>query len=242
MFSMFWFWTRKTTHQYLAMIHLVSAIAMFNFKSLSNVTIYTSKDKYEINICAANGTFLALTAVAHLFYSFNDEFSKQYRWIEYGISAPILFVVIAILSGIRNLLTLVALFGLMSTTMRFGRYQDVSEETDWKKAPFWDGFIPYAFAWAVVFYQFFISAEQNNAPSFVYPIIVVTFLFYSSFSVVQWYYTVKTRKNVDAEDSAMIVLSLLSKLVLSYWILGGIMNIQDDASIQDKSAWTRSST
>lgn len=209
------------------MIHLVSSIAMFNFKVRSNILVYGPKADYEINVCAMNGTFLAITAVAHLFYSFNDKFSREYRWIEYGISAPILFVVIAILSGIRNLLTLISLFGLMSTTMRFGRYQDDNKETDWKRAPFWDGFIPYMFAWVVVFFQFFVSADNGNAPSYVYPIIVVTFLFYSSFSVVQWYYMVYKR-NIDSEDSAMIILSLLSKLVLSFWILGGIMNAQDN--------------
>ena len=210
---------------------------MFNFKMNFDVTLHLNTNTYATNICAMNGTFLILTALAHLFYSINDEFSKQYRWIEYGISAPILFIVIAIMCGIRDIFTLVSLFGLMSTTMRFGRYQDLSRETDWKKAPFWDGFIPYVFAWAVVFYQFGYSVKRSDAPDFVYPIIVVTFLFYSSFSIVQWYFTIKT-VNLDAEDSAMIVLSLLSKLVLSYWMLGGIMNIQDNSSsLQDSATW-----
>ena len=222
---------------YLAYIHFFSAVSMFVFNNRVSVPLKIGDEWIlDCNLCVLNGIFLLLTSVAHLLYALTDLFYKdrssmEYRWLEYGISAPIMFVIIAILSGVTDILTLTALFGLISITMRFGRLQDKSGPYKrWADAPFWAGLIPYTFAWCVVFVQFSRSIQNNNSaepvPDFVYPILFITFLFFSSFAIVQWYYTLY-KWDLYGQDTALHLLSLTSKLVLAFWVLGGISNYQN---------------
>lgn len=225
---------------YLAYIHLVASISMFFFHNRVSVPLKIGDEWIlDCNLCVLNGVFLLLTSVAHLLYAVTDVLdvdrklpcSMEYRWLEYGISAPIMFVIIAILSGVTDMLTLTALFGLISVTMRFGRLQDQSGPyRRWADAPFWAGFIPYTFAWGIVFTQFYRTIKKQNTeepvPDFVYPILFITFMFFSSFAIVQGYYTLY-KWDLYAQDMKLHLLSLTSKLVLAFWVLGGISNYQN---------------
>lgn len=227
---MFGFWKSFHTHLYLFYIHLVCSIIMFVFDNKIYVRIFNN-DKFitNVNLFNFNGAFLLITSLAHLIYAFVPNASVLYRWIEYGISAPIMMMIIAMLSGITQILTLVAIFGLISSTMIFGNLQDYHiTETRVHPviAPFWKGFIPYMFAWSIVFYSFFdLLSEGSNIPQVIYPVIHITFFFFTSFAGVQYYCTI-VKHDLDLQDRLMIFLSMFSKLTLSFWVMGGIVGRQ----------------
>lgn len=236
--------------------------AINSSKGYLNVTKTVMDDTevlFQVNIFYMILFFLFFTSMAHLFYAFQigyhgavhnigkhfdrsmsssmmEEFfiSKSYHWIEYAISAPVMFVIIALLSGIKDIYTLVTLFGLMSVTMYFGYAQDRFDHPGGVMfQPFYIGCLPYLLAWIIVFVQFYSVLDKNkNVPSFVYPIIFVTFSFFSSFAVVQWYYSIYKRnhgseiENALRQDGLLHLLSLTSKLTLAYWVLGGVLSMQ----------------
>ena len=76
-----------------------------------------------------SAVFLLLSAIDHFLVITCAKSSYEvglvneyniYRWLEYSISASVMRVMIAILSGISNVHTLILIFGLPATTMLFG--------------------------------------------------------------------------------------------------------------------------
>lgn len=198
---------------------------------------------FRINLFFLIFVFLAFTSLAHSFYwynlaTYNNTFSKTYRWIEYGFSAAIMGVIIAILSGISDIYLLLTLFGLISITMYFGYAQELEFQANsirpFYKTPFFIGCFPYVIAWGIIMTQFYTVLDgSSDVPWFVRPIIWITFSFFSSFAVIQYYYSIycgnlpgADRKALsDRQDNVLHILSLTSKLTLAYWVLGGVANM-----------------
>ena len=146
-----------------------------------------------------------------------------YRWIEYSISASVMRVMIAILSGISDVHTLVLIFGLTATTMLFGLAFELENsnrplgQVRWTN--FWLGFIPHMFSWAIIFSYFFVGVSRSgNPPGFVWSIIIILFVLDLSFAVVlllQWRGRGCWYKYVNGEIG-FILLSLTSKQLLAW--------------------------
>jgi hypothetical protein len=144
-------------------------------------------------------TFFAITAGFHLLYFLNpnDVYIKAVkrennflRWIEYSVSATIMIVIIALLSGVKNInnyiLITVASIGVMSTGQLF-------ETTEGKKSKKWLpillGFLLLMGIFSVVFRSFkkrLQEAEKAgaNIPKWLYGVVYIMFAFYASFGFV----------------------------------------------------------
>jgi hypothetical protein len=179
-----------------------------------------------------SAAFLLLSAIDHFLVFTVAKSSYEvglvneyniYRWLEYSISASVMRVMIAILSGISDIHTLVLIFGLTATTMFFGLAFELENSNRplghvrWSN--FWFGFIPHMFAWAVIFSYFFVGVSRSgDAPAFVWCIIIILFALDLTFAIVlffQWRGRGCWYKYVNGEIG-FIILSLTSKQLLAW--------------------------
>ena len=103
------------------------------------------------------------------------------RWIEYSVSASLMVVLIAMLTGISDLAALIALFGVNASMILFGILMEAQPaESGVRWAPFWFGCIAGAVPWIAIGAYL---AGGDGTPGFVIAIFVSLFIFFNSFAV-----------------------------------------------------------
>jgi hypothetical protein len=151
------------------------------------------------------------------------------RWIEYSITASIMIVVIAMLSGIYDLSTLILLFFMNAMMILFGwmmeLHNQTTEKTDW--TAFYFGCLAGAVPWLII-WLYFISAASDptsKMPGFVYGIMVSLFIFFNIFAVnmVLQYKKVGPWKDYLFGERVYIILSLAAKSLLAWQVFFGTL-------------------
>ena len=183
--------------------------------------------------------FVFLAAMDHLYQLINttkyivrvDACCNWHRWLEYSLSAPIMHVHIALLSGVTDLFLLIAIFFLMHWCIVIGwvsdyLYANSKDDKKWiAEWLFWFGCLPYIVQGAFILTFFSRTTHNSTAPDFVYAIIVVISVLDVMFAVVQYMYMfVWSRDAVQKRVVAAYrkgefyfqLLSLTSKLSLAY--------------------------
>ncbi|EGD77489.1 hypothetical protein PTSG_08586 [Salpingoeca rosetta] len=185
-----------------------------------------------------SGIFLLLAALDHLLVatvlrrSYEDYLKlaqNPYRWIEYSLSASVMRVQIAQLSGVLDLHLLIAIFGLTMSTMLFGLTQEITthhlQGQPEKKTlvPFWCGFIPHVISWAIVTSYFFQGVSTGDPPGFVWAIIFILFFCDLTFAINMFLQLKEIGKWKDYlyGEIVYLVLSLTAKQLLAWINYGG---------------------
>ncbi len=182
--------------------------------------------------------FLLLAAADHLTVSFGGA-RRWYesnvarginpaRWWEYSISASLMIVLIAMLSGVSELVALIALFGANAAMILFGLLQERMnvdrDDVDWQ--PFIFGALIGAVPWIAISAQLVISAvDGNGVPGFVVAIFITLFVLFNSFAVNMWLqYRARGRwsDSVFAER-VYLLLSLAAKSALAWQVYAGAL-------------------
>lgn len=198
----------------LAAIHLIAGIGLFVYGYLnrniefsfplywggsgtSGDPAYNLKGVYLVYAAAA---FLVITGLFHLFYSQSKIYDyeiaagrQRLRWLEYGITATIMVVIIAIISGVRDLYTIIALaglsFGIMMTGLWFeGGGSGGSQSHSW--IPIIVGFAMLAVVVYIILYNFFDEKKRYEAensetlPTWITWSVIGTLGFFSIFGIV----------------------------------------------------------
>ena len=182
--------------------------------------------------------FLLLAAVDHLTLSFGRP-RRWYernvarginpaRWWEYSLSASLMVVLIAMLSGVSELVALIALFGANAAMILFGLVQEQvnlgREQVDWR--PFVYGCVIGAVPWIAITAQLIVSsAEGEGAPDFVYAIFVTLFLLFNSFAVNMWLQYRGRGRWADPvfAERVYLFLSLAAKSALAWQVYAGAL-------------------
>jgi Heliorhodopsin len=183
--------------------------------------------------------FLLLSGIALLLIAaprINDWYNRNLlkganygRWIEYSITASLMIVVIAMLSGIYDLSTLILLFFMNAMMILFGwmmeLHNQTTEKTDW--TAFYFGCIAGAVPWVII-WLYFISAASDptsKVPGFVYGIMVSLFIFFNIFAVnmVLQYKKVGPWKDYLFGEKVYIILSLTAKSLLAWQVFFGTL-------------------
>lgn len=155
---------------------------------------YNSTQLYTMNPQWLSVTFAAICFIAHLIYwRLNDYYetlirgqNNFLRWMEYSLSASIMLVQIAMLTGTTELTSLLNVFGTMFATIWFGqfteeKYRESQRTKRW--IAFALGSIVTLFPWVGIFLTFgFSSAAASN--SFVIAIIFGQFSMFMLFAVI----------------------------------------------------------
>jgi hypothetical protein len=241
----------------IGIIHFVASVVLIVLTSIQpkrTITINTtySNDSYQpqnkalidVPIGYFSAVFLMLAAVNHIYvatYGHPDyvaglkQGKNTYRWLEYGLSASLMHVMIAMLCGVCDIHTLIAIFGLTMTTMTFGYLQERANPfpnpTSGKNidlTPFWLGCVPHIFNWAIIASYFFHGVAVSKPPMFVWTIIFFIFSLDATFAVNQYLQQMKIGKWVDYEygEVGFILLSLVAKQLLAWVNYGGTLRLE----------------
>ena len=183
--------------------------------------------------------FLFLSAVAHLFVAtigfdlYRSELRagrNRIRWVEYSLSATLMVVLIAVVTGVTDTAALIAIIGVNISMILFGWLMETvnppGSPVFW--SPLWFGFIACANAWCAMSTAVVLSvteADDGGPPGFVYGILVTIFVMFNTFAIVQWLQYQGRGRFADyaVGESVSIWLSLIAKSLLAWQIWGNTL-------------------
>jgi len=238
----------------MCVLHLVQAAGILALSNDYTVTLTTSFLKklpgvempqtvmeglYDLRLGPLVAVFLLISAVAHFIMASPFGFPwyvrnlkkkiNHLRWYEYSLSASLMVVIIAILSGVYDAPSLVLLFVLTAAMNFFGLMMELhnrtTERTDWTSYIF--GCIAGIVPWVVLFWYFaaaFASAE-GAIPTFVYYIMASLFVLFFTFALnmLLQYKKVGPWRDYLFGEKVYMILSLVAKSALAWQVFGGIL-------------------
>jgi len=235
----------------VGLIHLAQAVAMLwlsnDFSLPVTRTFLTGPPGTEpsqeawfsVVLGPAVALFLFLAALDHILMAVpgvNDWYNgmlareqNQARWAEYSISASLMIVLIAMITGVTDFAALLAIFGVNTAMILFGAIQEMMDRPSSGNVNWWPyifGCIAGAVPWIIVALQIFTSEQRGaSPPAFVYGIIVSLFLLFNTFSVnmVLQYKRVGKWKSYVYGEKVYIVLSLVAKTLLAWQVFANVL-------------------
>lgn len=192
----------------------------------------------EIKIGPLVAAFLFISSIAHftltlpgIYNWYIDNLKKNIniaRWIEYSISSSVMIVVIAMLVGIYDLVSLITMFALNACMILFGwmmeLHNQTTKKTNWTS--YWFGVFAGIIPWIGIAIYLLGSGEGDaKPPTFVYWIFFSMFLFFNSFAINQVLQYKKIGKWSDYlyGERAYIILSLVAKSLLAWQVFFGTL-------------------
>lgn len=196
------------------------------------------KTVFDLPIGPIVALFLFLSAVAHFAVSMpgiNQWYVKNLkkginyaRWIEYAFSSSVMIVIIAMLTGMYDGISLMLMFFLNAMMILFGwmmeLHNQTTEKTNWTSYFF--GVIAGAVPWvAIGLYLFGAGNKYGGPPDFVYWIFFSIFIFFNVFAVnmVLQYKKVGPWRNYLFGERMYIILSLVAKSLLAWQVWAGTL-------------------
>lgn len=186
---------------------------------------------FDLPIGPAIAAFVFISAAAHLLLVMPGIFGwytrnlarhrNDARWIEYSLSASIMIVLIAMLTGIGDVAALVALFGVNASMIFFGLVQEhYGRPGSTSLLPFWLGCIAGAVPWIAITIYILSPGTDATPPGFVYGIFLSLFAFFNVFALNMWlqYRQVGPWRNYLFGESVYILLSLTAKSALAWQV------------------------
>ncbi len=191
---------------------------------------------FDVRIAWGVAAFLFLSALAHLliitpgifgWYRANLLRNRNYaRWIEYSVSASIMIVLIAMLTGIGDAVALIGLFSINAAMILFGLLMEHYEEpgnANWLSFIF--GCLAGIIPWLAIGLYLWGPTTDATAPTFVYAIFVSLFIFFNIFAVnmLLQYLRIGPWKDYLFGESVYILLSLTAKSALAWQVFSGTL-------------------
>lgn len=202
--------------------------------------VSTTQSLWDLPFAWLIATFFFLSAAAHALIGwvitarYKADLQKgmnQARWYEYSLSASVMMVAIALLSGVFDLSSLLLIFMLTAIMNLMGLVMEVhnqtTKQTDWLSYNI--GVVAGIVPWVVIG-LYFLGAElaggpDSNIPTFVYWIYGSIFLFFNCFAlnmVLQYKQLGKWKDYVYGEQT-YIWLSLIAKSLLAWQVYAGVL-------------------
>ena len=192
----------------------------------------------EIPLAPLVALFLFMSATAHfllatVLYDWYVKNLKKHmnkaRWIEYAFSASLMIWIIAMLTGIYDIGTLIALFTLTMVMNLMGLMMEVhnqtTKKTDWTSYIIGciAGFVP----WVVIFISLMAAQfySGGQVPDFVIVIFITIAVFFNLFAINMVLQYKKIGKWADYlyGEKMYIVLSLIAKSALAWQVFAGTL-------------------
>ncbi len=179
--------------------------------------------------------FVFISAIAHWvlagpafsWYIRNLGRNRNYaRWVEYSLSASLMVVLIAMLTGISDVVALIGLFSTNAAMILFGLTMEHYEEPgspNW--LTFWLGCIFGAVPWVAIAIYLWSPGVAGEPPGFVYGIFVSLFVFFNCFAVNMWlqYRRIGPWRSYIFGESVYILLSLTAKSALAWQVFASTL-------------------
>jgi len=202
------------------------------------VLVEAQRTLFDVNLAYLVAAFFFLSSIAHLYIAtigrkrYESQLEKgmnKARWYEYALSASVMMVAIAMLSGVSDFSTLIMIFGATAVMNLLGLVMEVHNQTTQKTnwVSYNVGTLAGLGPWAVVGIYLWGANQYGSGdiPTFVYFIFGSIFVFFSSFAVNMWLqYRGKGRwSEYLYGEKAYMVLSLVAKSVLAWQIFAGTL-------------------
>lgn len=213
-------------------------IEYFSFNEQSQSLNSLSRGLFSLEIGSLVALFFFISALAH--YCVGSFAYKWYvkklkkginkaRWYEYSLSASLMIVLIAMLSGIFNVVALLGLFALTAIMNLMGLMMEIHNQTTKKTS--WLSYNIGVFAgiipWVAIAVALWASESTSSGsiPMFVYWIFVSLFIFFNSFAINMYLQYKKVGRWSDYlyGEKVYIVLSLVAKSALAWQIYAGTL-------------------
>jgi hypothetical protein len=184
-----------------------------------------------------SAVFIALSGIDHLactvfqktYNYYIERHQNPFRWAEYAISASIMRVMIAQLSGVTDIHLLWCIFSLAALTMLLGSiHESVNAKAradnlrqNWY--PFFVSWLAHLASWLVILNYFFVTVSEGSPPAFVWCIIFILFILDGTFALLftlQWLQIGRFSDYVVGEKG-FILLSFTAKALLAWINYGG---------------------
>jgi hypothetical protein len=193
---------------------------------------------FDLRIDLAVGAFLLLATIDHWTTSltpvrswYENNVSRGInpaRWWEYSISASLMVVLIAMLTGITQGTALIAIFGANASMLLFGLAMERTnlgrEDVNWR--PFVYGCIAGAVPWIAIALQLIVTQnESGEVPGFVFAIFVTLFLLFNTFAINMWLHYKRVGRWSDPvfAERVYLILSLVAKSALAWQVYAGAL-------------------
>jgi hypothetical protein len=199
---------------------------------------YGTTELFELPFGPAVAAFLLLAAIDHFAVavfrggrpyqrSLEREINPA-RWWEYSVSASLMVVLIAMLTGVTEASALLAIFGANAAMILFGlvmeRANRPGEPVDWR--PFTYGCVIGAFPWLAIALALATSeAKGGDVPTFVVWIYISLLVLFFSFAANMWLqYRRRGRwASYLHGERVYIWLSLIAKSALAWQVFAGVL-------------------
>lgn len=194
---------------------------------------------WQAPIAILVATFLFLAAIDHLLCAlprFSDWYianlrrgTNPLRWWEYALSASLMIVLIALISGITELTALIAIFGANVGMILFGLVMEQRNPAGTDRPdmrPFWYGSLVGAFPWIAIG-AVLIRTEMTTGgvPGAVWGIYVSLLVLFFSFALNMWLHYARkgTWATIVRYEKTYLVLSLVAKSLLAWQIFSAAL-------------------
>lgn len=209
------------------------------YDTASQTLLPAERTLFDLPIGPAVAAFFFLSAIAHALVAFplRAWYERSLarginpaRWVEYALSSSVMIVVIAQLSGIQEVGTLVAIFGINAAMNLFGWSMELANEgrtrTQWLHYIF--GCIAGSVPWLVIGVALWTSATEPGAaeiPAFVIAIFVSLFISFNifAFNMVLQYARVGAWRDYLHGERTYMLLSLIAKSILAWQVFAGTL-------------------
>ncbi len=209
------------------------------YDATARTLVPAQRTLFELPIGPAVALFFFLSAIAHATLAlparrwYEGRLARGMnpaRWVEYALSSSVMIVVIAALSGIQEIGTLIAIFGVNAAMNLFGWSMELANEgrtkTQWSHYLF--GCVAGIVPWVVVSVALWTAATEPGAaaiPGFVIAIFVSLFVSFNVFAfnmVLQYRKTGRWADYLFGERVYML-LSLFAKTILAWQVFFGTL-------------------
>ena len=183
----------------------------------------------------AVAAFEIISALAHVVVASRWGFERyirelehhrnRFRWTEYSFSASLMIVIIAGITGITDVVALLALFGINASMILFGWLMETTNERGRRVSwtPFAFGCVAGVVPWAAI--VIYLIGAGSDVPKFVYGIFVSLFVFFNCFAITQLLqYRAKGRwANYLFGERVYIYFSLIAKSLLAWQVFANVL-------------------
>ncbi len=213
--------------------------SFLSYDAATKTLVPAQRALFELPIGPAVALFFFLSAIAHgalavparsWYESCLARGMNPARWLEYALSSSVMIVVIAALSGIQEIGTLIAIFGVNAAMNLFGWSMELANEgrpkAQWSHYLF--GCVAGIVPWIVVSVALWTAATEPGAaaiPGFVIAIFVSLFISFNVFAfnmVLQYRRAGRWRDYLYGERVYML-LSLFAKTILAWQVFFGTL-------------------
>lgn len=210
-----------------------------SFDEISETLVPAETALFDLPIGPAVALFFFLSAIAHglLAWPLRGWYERRIgsgiqpmRWIEYSLSSSVMIVVIAALSGIQEIGTLVAIFGINAAMNLFGWSMESANQgrtkVQWNHYVF--GVIAGIVPWIVISIALWSASTEPGAapvPTFVWIIFGTLFVAFNIFAItmILQYGRIGRWRDYLVGEKTYMVMSLVAKTLLAWQVFFGTL-------------------